>query len=837
MATVSALLVVVAPAAHAAAFSNAATITLPDPNCADPDAATPYPSNVVVSGMTGTVADVNLTLNGVSHTYQEDIDALVVGPTGQNLVFMSDAGNGLAAASNVTVTLDDEAASILPQTQWGGPNSSVTYRPQDYDPGGAVDTFPAPAPGPSTATALAAFDGTNPNGTWSLYLVDDACDAGGSIGGGWTLNITTSAGAGTTTVVGSAPNPSTTGQSVTLTATVTSSATPVTSGTVTFSEGATTLAANVPLNGSGQASFAKSNFAEGNHIVTATYNGTASFATSNGTVDQRVDNATVQTGDTYCNTGSITTPATATAATPYPSNIFVTGAATSLTKVTAQLKNVTHQFPEDMDIMLVGPAGQNVVVGSDAGNGGASTSNVTVTLDDAAASDLPQTSWGGANSFVSYRPKDYDPGAEVDVFASPAPTPSSATALSIFNGTNANGTWKLFVMEDAIPDGGVVAGGWCITFTAGSQADVSVISDDSPDPVVAGNKITYTITVANGVAGSTAASVRLSDPIPTNTTFASRTVPAGWTCAAQAAGSTNPLSCTRASLTPADGNQVFTLAVKVNLQSPANTVISNTARVRTIGDALASGNNVATSSTSVSFAASRPAVVRNNVNWLLRNSLSTGAPSAAFVYGTQPNLPLFGDWDGNRSKTAGSFENGVFKLNFANDNSAADLTFSFGDPGGFPVAGDFDGNGTDDVAVFRNGLWQVHYLGPGAPGDATFSFGPTKSWPTVVPVAGDWNGDGIDGVGFYKLSAPASPLGQWTLRQTASGVTDDSTVTYGGSGLYPVVGDWDRDGIDTVGTKAINGTTWQLSNSNTSPTTAVTFDFGQADTDIPYAWR
>ena len=366
------------------------------------------------------------------------------------------------------------------------------------------------------------------------------------------------------------------------------------------------------------------------------------------------------------------------------------------------------------------------------------------------------------------------------------------------------------------------------------QADVSVAKTDGPDPVVAGSNIAYTITVANSVAGSTAANVSLTDTIPAHTTFVSRNVPAGWNCAAQAAGTTNPLSCTRATLTPADANQVFTLVVKVNLQISSATAVINTATVSATGDTATSGNNLATATTAVTFAPSRPAVVRGSTSWLLRNSLTTGGADTSFTYGIKPLAPFFGDWDGNGTKTAGSYEGGVFKLKNANDSSGADHTFSFGDARGFPVAGDFNGDGTDDVAVFRDGVWQVHYVGTGVPPDATFSFGPALSWPSVVPVAGDWNGDGIDGIGVYNLSS--APAGQWYLGQTASGGTVSQTVTYGGLGLYPVVGDWDGDGVDSLGTKANAGTTWAISNSNTTPATTATFEFGQSG-DIPESWR
>ena len=521
-ATVTVL--VTASPAMAAVFSNATTITLPDPNCTDPDAGSPYPSSIVVSGLTGTVSDVNVTLKNVSHTYQEDIDALLVGPAGQNLVLVSDAGNGISAASNVTLTLDDAAGSDLPQTQWGAANSSVTYRPKDYDPLMATDIFPAPAPAPSAATALSTFNGTNGNGTWSLYVTDDACDTGGSIAGGWSLDITSVAAAATNTSLSSSLNPSRTGNPVTFTATVASSST-VNTGTVTFTDGATVLAANVAVNGSGVAAFTTSTLVEGNHLVTATYNGNGTFATSNNNVNQRVDNNTTVTGSTYCNTGAVAIPVAGQVngpAFPYPSNIFVASAPTLVQKVTVTLKNVTHGFDGDIDALLVGPAGQNLTIVSDAGT--AAVSAVTVNLDDAAASSLPVAgAWAAANATITAKPTDYVEGT-ADTFPSPAPAVSGATTLATFNNTNPNGTWRLYATDDGAPDTGSIAGGWCLNFTFDTTPPtVGIVQAAGQADPTQHSPINFTATFSEAVTGFTGTDVSFAGSTSGGTKVASVT--------------------------------------------------------------------------------------------------------------------------------------------------------------------------------------------------------------------------------------------------------------------------------------------------------------------------
>ena len=842
LCAVAAILVAVAPSAKAVVFTNAATITVPDAVCGGAvGKATPYPSPITVSGLSGTVTDVNVTLTNINSDYTGDLEVLLVAPGGSpNLLLMSDAGQAPSGvASNLTITFDDGAASALPQNGELGSNSSITRKPTNYTEG-TSDAFPAPAPAPSAATTLTgAFNGVSPNGVWSLYVIDDACGDGNDTIAGWSIDITAGSAAATTTTVGSAPNPSTTGQSVTFTATVRSGGSPVTTGTVTFTEGATTLASNVALTGAGTASFSTNTLSEGDHTITATYNGTASFGTSNGSVNQRVDNATTNpSAGTFCNTGPITIGSNlaTTPGSPYPSHITVSGFAGTVGTVTAQLKNVTHGFTEDIDVLLVGPTStNNLVLVSDAPQSvTAGVSNVTVTFADAAGSTLPSgAAWGPANSTVTAKPTDYDPLAAVDTFPSPAPAPSSSTTLAgAFGGTNPNGQWSLYVVDDGLGDAGTIAGGWCLTITPPPTADLVVTKSDSPDPVVAGTNITYSIGVSNSVAGSTAQSVVLSDPIPANTTFVSMSAPAGWTCTLPGVGTSGgTATCNRPSLTPADGTQSFTLVVKANLQTPAGASIQNTATIGSTPADSGAGANTASTTTNVTFTASRPALVRGSTQWLLRNTLTTGSPDTTFSYGTRPLSPMMGDWDGDGTKTPGTYEAGVFKLNNANDASPADITFTFGDSRGFPVAGDFNGDGIDDVAVYRAGLWQVR-MSTGA--TSSFSFG-SGSWPAAVPVAGDWDGDGTDGIGLYTLMAPGT-LGEWHLRNTASAGVADLTFVFGGSGLYPVVGDWNGDGVDTVGYKSMSSATWSLRNSNNAGAPSASFDYGLAS-DLPLAWR
>jgi subtilisin-like proprotein convertase family protein len=162
-------------------FANSTTIGIPGNPAATSGVASPYPSSIVVSGVAGTVSKVTATLHGFSHTFPGDVDVLLAGPAGQRIVLLSDVGGGTDAV-NLTLTFDDDAPAP------GTVLVSGTFRPTNI---GAGDAFPAPAPGPPHGTVLADFNGSDPNGAWSLYVVDDAGADRGSIAGGWSLSFQT----------------------------------------------------------------------------------------------------------------------------------------------------------------------------------------------------------------------------------------------------------------------------------------------------------------------------------------------------------------------------------------------------------------------------------------------------------------------------------------------------------------------------------------------------------------------------------------------------------------------------------------------------------------------
>jgi len=199
------VLVSVAPAAGAATFSNPATIEIPGGGSTASNApASPYPSSINVTGLSGSITDVNVRLNNYSHQFSGDTHVVLVPPgsTGQNILLMSGAGgNAATPPPGVDITLDDASTTPLPT------NTALqtgTYKPTARSTTGV---FPAPGPGnnfcspgiaaagtPSyiggNCTLATALNGSAANGEWKLYVIDIGAPDTGVIQGGWTLDIT-----------------------------------------------------------------------------------------------------------------------------------------------------------------------------------------------------------------------------------------------------------------------------------------------------------------------------------------------------------------------------------------------------------------------------------------------------------------------------------------------------------------------------------------------------------------------------------------------------------------------------------------------------------------------
>lgn len=135
------------------------------------------------------------------------------------------------------------------------------------------------------------------------------------------------------------------------------------------------------------------------------------------------------------------------------------------------------------------------------------------------------------------------------------------------------------------------------------------------------------------------------------------------------------------------------------------------------------------------------------------------------------------------------------------------------------------GNTDQVVLVEPNGRWHIQV--PGSL-DYTFFFG----IPGDIPLLGDWDGDGIDTPGVYRPSHGSAHLTNGIPPYLSSNQTADATFFFGMPGDRVFAGDWDGDGIDTLGLSR-RGQVF-LANTNATTVADRVFWFG-THTDIPYA--
>lgn len=168
----------------------------------------------------------------------------------------------------------------------------------------------------------------------------------------------------------------------------------------------------------------------------------------------------------------------------------------------------------------------------------------------------------------------------------------------------------------------------------------------------------------------------------------------------------------------------------------------------------------------------------------------TGVP---FTYGAPtvsrncPDVPLAGDWNGDRADEVAVFRRegaaGWFQMYSADGVPTA---VRLGRAFDIPVAGDWDGDGVTDVGVRRQG--RRLFLMRRSDGTVTKRrFGLIKD----LPVTGDWDGDGTTDLGVYR------PQGKRFLLLMADGTRQ--VVPLGGPGAQPVTGDWNGDGVTDLG--------------------------------------
>lgn len=157
-----------------------------------------FSGSIDVTTPQSTVFNLRVTLFDVEFSNSENLDVLLVGPEGQKMLLMADAGGTNGLSGRTTLTFSDNAGQVLPDDSLIGAGS---YEPTTWEPGQTDFLAPAPIgpyaePGSEVGGAVtlgSVFSGTNPNGTWTLYVRNDqnAFQPLGLAGdiGGWGIQL------------------------------------------------------------------------------------------------------------------------------------------------------------------------------------------------------------------------------------------------------------------------------------------------------------------------------------------------------------------------------------------------------------------------------------------------------------------------------------------------------------------------------------------------------------------------------------------------------------------------------------------------------------------------
>ena len=216
-------------------------------------------------------------------------------------------------------------------------------------------------------------------------------------------------------------------------------------------------------------------------------------------------------------------------------------------------------------------------------------------------------------------------------------------------------------------------------------------------------------------------------------------------------------------------------------------------------------------------------VDRNTGVWSLRDG---DGDTFAFFYGNPGDVPFAGDWDCDGVDTPGLYRqsDGFVYLRNSNTQGVADITFFFGNPGDIPIAGDFNGDDCDTVSIHRPSqgrVFIINQLGKNGGGlgaaEVAYYFGN----PGDIPFTGDFDNDGVDTVGLYRQRT-----GSMYFRNTHTQGIADFDFFYGNPGDRFVGGDWTGDGTDTPGVFRPSNTTFYLKYHNTQGNADEQFRYG-----------
>lgn len=145
-------------------------------------------SPIIVSGVTGNISSLSVTLHGVNNPAESDLlFALIAENAKIGLIFWSGTSS-VHPINNATLIFNDSATQFLPKLSDDTPIVSGAYRPANR---AGIQLV-----GLTNVTSFSDFNGLNPNDNWALAATDFGAANFGTVNGGWSISFTTGSGAG-----------------------------------------------------------------------------------------------------------------------------------------------------------------------------------------------------------------------------------------------------------------------------------------------------------------------------------------------------------------------------------------------------------------------------------------------------------------------------------------------------------------------------------------------------------------------------------------------------------------------------------------------------------------
>lgn len=390
------------------------------------------------------------------------------------------------------------------------------------------------------------------------------------------------------------------------------------------------------------------------------------------------------------------------------------------------------------------------------------------------------------------------------------------------------------------------------TRTITGQADMMVVKTASPNPVVVGSNITYTITVSNN-GPDIANTVTVTDNLPATTTFVSCNSTGGGVCG----GSGNNRTVTFPSM-GSGTSATITLVTQVNCAVTNGTSISNTATVSSLTPDSNSGNN----SSSISVTANNPTPMISPTNQSFPASGGNGSVSLTFPAGCSWSAVSNDSWITVTSGGSGTGNGTIFYsvavnntgsprsgtitiagLTFTVNQSNLNCTFSIlPTNASYPVGG---GSGSVDVTSPAGCIWKAISqddwitvtAGGNGVGNGTFNYsvdanGGGARTGTIVIEGQVFTVNQAGGGCSFAISPGSALFGQtggegrvnvatsagcnWTAVSNASWITISSADSGSGSGAVNYVVRDNVTGSPRQGTMTIAGLTFTVVQSTSA---------------------